>query len=64
VFSVTLFSIPRPWLLGMCAAVQTRATTEGARSIGPAYQVAPPKLQHFRYLRFSLSYRDVEELWA
>jgi hypothetical protein len=26
-----------------------RAATEGARSIGPAYQVTPPKLQHFHF---------------
>ena len=36
-----------------------RAETEGARSILPAYQVIPPNLQHFRDLRFKLSYRDL-----
>ncbi len=30
-----------------------RTETEGARSIGPAYQVKPPSLQHFQLMWFN-----------
>jgi hypothetical protein len=41
-----------------------RPETEGARSIGPAYRVTPPNLQHFRVKRVSLLQLGVDSVMS
>jgi|ERR1700730_1068365 hypothetical protein len=51
VTSASTSPLPVGSFLVHIGAILNRAATEGASSIGPAYQVTPPKLQHFHFFR-------------